>query len=86
MNVAEINPQGGKAITNLTQYIALTLPITILTAWVIIAFQTKHIFPKGTSLYKRLGWPIFIIDVISRKRLLGKLQNQTLAADNAAHG
>lgn len=85
MNVVEINPQNGNAITHLYQYIALTLPMTIITAWVIIAFQSKHIFPKGTSLYKRLGWPFFIIDAISRKRLVGKFQDQRLAARIVEH-
>jgi len=69
MNVVEINPQGGTAITNLSQYVALTLPLTVLTIWIIIAFQSKYIFPEGTSFYKRLGWPIFIFDVMKRKRL-----------------
>jgi len=85
MNVVEINPQGGTARTNLSQYIALTLPITFLTAWVIIAFQSKHIFPKGTSFYKRLGWPIFIINAISRKRLAGKFQDQPLPTNIYEH-
>jgi hypothetical protein len=84
MNVVEINPQGGTAITHLYQYIALTLPVTIVTAWIIIAFRSKHIFPKGTSLYKRLGWPIFIIDAILRKCVIGnlKFRDQPLDADN----
>ena len=81
MNVVEINPQGGAAITSLVQYIALALPLTLVTAWIIIAFQSKHIFHNGTSLYKRLGWPIFVIDVISRKRSGGKFKDQPLAAD-----
>ena len=85
MNVVEINPQGGTALTSLSQYIALTLPITILTAWIIIAFQSKNIFPKGTSIYKRLGWPILIIDVISRRRIGIKFQDQTLAGNSDEH-
>ena len=72
MNVVEINPQAGTALTHLSQYIALTLPLTFFTAWIIIAFQSKYFFPKGTSLYKRLAWPIFIIDVISKKRVVGE--------------
>lgn len=89
MNVSEINPQGGTALTNISQYIALTLPLTIVTAWIIIAFQSKYIFPEGTSFYKRLGWPIFIINVISRKRSGGKfqLQDQQLPSfDNGEGG
>lgn len=82
MNVIEINPQGGTALTNLSQYVALTLPLTVVTAWIIIAFQSKYIFPEGTSFYKRLGWPIFIIDVISRRRLGEKLQDQPIPAEH----
>ena len=38
MNVVEINPQNGTALTHLYQYIiALTLPMMIVTAWIIIA-------------------------------------------------
>jgi hypothetical protein len=80
MNVVEINPQDGTAITNLSQYVALTLPLTVFTAWIIMAFQSKHFFPKGTSLYKRLAWPVFIIDVISKRRVGGggEFQDQPL--------
>jgi hypothetical protein len=85
MNVVEINPQGGNARTNLSQYVALTLPITLITAWVIIAFQSKHIFPEGTSFYRRLAWPIFIINVISRKRLVGQFQDQPLPTNTVEH-
>jgi len=78
MNVVEINPQEGTARTNLSQYVALTLPLTLFTAWIIMAFQSKYFFPKGTSLFKRLAWPIFIIDVISKRRVggEGKFQDQ----------
>ena len=76
MNVIEINPQGGTAITNLSQYVALTLPLTVVTALVIIVFQGKYIFSDGIGLFKRFGWPAFITDVVSRKRLRGKYQDQ----------
>ena len=58
MNVGEINPGTTGTIS---QYLALTLPLTIVTAWIIIAFQSKYIFPSGTSFIKRLAWPIFLI-------------------------
>ena len=76
MNVVEINPQNGTALTTLSQYVSFAIPLTIASAWIIIAIQSKYIFPKGTSIYKRLGWPILIVDIISRKRLGGKLQDQ----------
>ena len=70
MNVIEINPQNGTANTNLGQYVALALPLTLATIWIIIAFQSKHIFPQGqgTSFIKRLGWPFLIFTLMSRRR------------------
>ena len=65
MNVGEINP-GTKG--TISQYIALAVPLTIFTAWVIIAFQIRYIFPPGTGFIKRLAWPIFLIhNMISRR-------------------
>lgn len=66
MNVGEINP--GTAGT-IGQYIALAVPLTLVTAWVIVAFQSKYIFPDETSFWKRLGWPVLLINtMILRKR------------------
>jgi hypothetical protein len=86
MNVAEINPQNGTAITNLAQYVALALPLTILTVWVIIAFQSRYIYPRGTSFFKRLGWPVFLVTVISRKRQIEKLQNHPVVPPEFDYG
>ena len=65
MNVVEINPQGG---TNLFQFVALILPLVVVTFWIFFTFQTRHLFPVGTSFYKRLGWPIIVVIDIHRKR------------------
>lgn len=80
MNVIELNPQGGTATTNLAQYVALAIPFTIVTAWIIIAFQSKYIYPDGTSFVKRLGWPFLLATMVSRKRQAGKFQRQPLAS------
>jgi Mg2+ and Co2+ transporter CorA len=58
MNVNEITP-----LTNgsLWQYLALAIPLTLLTAWLIVAFQSKYVFPKGTSFMKRLAWPVYLV-------------------------
>ena len=64
MNVDVINGTGGP----ITSYFALALPLTMVTAWIIIAFKSEYLFPPGTSLIKRLGWPIFYISMISKKR------------------
>ena len=58
MNVREINPETKASIGH---YIAVAVPFTLVSIWVIMAFQSKYIFPQGTSFVKRLGWPIFLI-------------------------
>jgi len=58
MNVAEINPG---SLGTLPHYFAIALPMTIVTAWVIIAFQSKYIFKKETNFFKRLGWPAYLV-------------------------
>jgi hypothetical protein len=57
MNVNEITPGTNGTISH---YFALALPLTIPTAWIIIAFQSKYIFPAGTGFWKRLTWPFFL--------------------------
>jgi len=58
MNVNEITPDTNGT---LSQYFSLAVPLTILTAWIIVAFQSKYIFPPETSFMKRLAWPLFLI-------------------------
>lgn len=64
MNVREINPG---TIGTLGIYIAISIPLTIITAWVIIAFQSRYIFPEDTTLMKRLGWPIYLVRKMIQK-------------------
>ena len=54
MNVAEINPG---TLGTLPHYIAVALPFTIFTAWIIIAFQSKYIFKDEVPFWWRLTWP-----------------------------
>ena len=42
MNVGKIDPG---TLSTLAQYIAITLPLTIMMAWIIIAFQSKYLMP-----------------------------------------
>ena len=64
MNVGEINP--GTHGT-LPQYVAVTLPFTIMTAWIIIAFQSKYLMP-GTTFFQRLGWPVTLVYTMLLKK------------------
>jgi hypothetical protein len=63
MNVKEINP-GTKG--TVPHYIATVVPLTLLSIWVIIAFQSKH-FLQGQSVWQRFLWPIMMV-----KRLFTK--------------
>ncbi|KAG6829922.1 hypothetical protein H0H92_002945 [Tricholoma furcatifolium] len=44
----------------LPHYFAVALPLTFVTVWVVIAFQSKWIYPKDTPLWKRFGWPVYL--------------------------
>ncbi|PPQ92528.1 LOW QUALITY PROTEIN: hypothetical protein CVT25_010361 [Psilocybe cyanescens] len=68
MNVSEINPG---SLGTLARYIEIALPLTVVTAWIIIAFQSTYIFPEKTSFFMRLGWPILMI-----KRMMERRQQQ----------
>ena len=66
MNVTEVNPD---AKGTMPYYFAVTFPLTIATAWIVIAFQSKYIFKEKTNFFKRLGWPAFLlIDMIKERR------------------
>jgi hypothetical protein len=71
MNVAEINP--GTTGT-LSHYFAAAFPMTIVTAWIIIAFQSKYIFEKETTFFRRLGWPVYLIIGMIKKKKDGSAQ------------
>jgi len=70
MNVIEINPSAAQGPhTHLSQYVALALLLTFTTIWISVAFSSKYVYPPGTSVFKRLGWPIFLIPImLSRKK------------------
>ncbi|KAJ2925295.1 hypothetical protein H1R20_g11758, partial [Candolleomyces eurysporus] len=58
MNVAEINPG---TLGTVPHYVAVALPFTIFTAWIIIAFQSKYIFQGEVSFWLRLTWPFKLL-------------------------
>ncbi|KAF9444895.1 hypothetical protein P691DRAFT_735815 [Macrolepiota fuliginosa MF-IS2] len=57
MNTREIVPGTNG---DLRYYVALALPLTIFTIWVIIAFQSQYLL-KNKSFFARLGWPWFLL-------------------------
>ena len=58
MNVIELN-QG--TYGTLAHYVAATLPLTVVTIWVVVAFQNSFTVPAAGNTWTRLLWPIFIL-------------------------
>jgi len=54
MNVKEINPG---TLGSILFYSVVTIPLTLITIWVIVAFQGKY-YVSGSSMWTRLLWPI----------------------------
>jgi hypothetical protein len=57
MNTKEINP-GTKG--TLPYYIAFAVPLTLITIWIIIAFQSRYLL-IGKPFLVRLGWPYYLL-------------------------
>ena len=43
----------------LLHYFMTALSFTVLSVWVITAFQSRYNFRKGVTFWQRLGWPVF---------------------------
>ncbi|KAJ3563227.1 hypothetical protein NP233_g9075 [Leucocoprinus birnbaumii] len=57
MNTKEINPGTNGT---LPYYVALAAPLTLLTIWIIIAFQSQYLL-GGRPFVQRLAWPALLI-------------------------
>lgn len=53
----------------LSHYVATALPLTLLTIWIIVAFQSRFYFrDPEASMLRRLLWPVtFVVGMFSRK-------------------
>ena len=78
MNVVEINPG---SVGTLSRYFAITFPLTIVTAWIIIAVTSKRVFKERTTFFKRLGWPVYLLVDIIRSRMNGGSINSEVPSD-----
>ena len=60
MNVIEINPG---SFGTLAHYFEAAFPLTFLTTWIIVAFQSDSIFQGRTGInwMHRLCWPWYLI-------------------------
>jgi len=57
MNAKEINPDSNGTIP---LFVALAAPLTIVTIWVIIAFQSRYLL-HDKSFVHRLAWPVLLL-------------------------
>jgi len=57
MNTKEINPG---TLGTIPHYLATVIPMTAVTAWVLVAAQSKylHEHPEEVSIWSRLAWPL----------------------------
>ena len=58
MNVQEIVPNTSGTLMH---YFVTAISFTLLSVWVITAFQSRYNFRSGMTIWKRLGWPVFFI-------------------------
>jgi hypothetical protein len=58
MNVQEIVPN---VKGTLLHYFVTALSFTLISVWVITAFQSRYNFRKDVSIWVRLAWPLFFI-------------------------
>ncbi|KAF5384252.1 hypothetical protein D9615_003334 [Tricholomella constricta] len=65
MNVKEISPD---TEGTLPHYVAAALSLTVATIWIVVAFQSKFIFPEDTSFLMRFTWPIQLCLNLLRER------------------
>jgi len=53
MNVIELNSE---TYGTLAHYIAATLPLTIVTIWIIVAYQSRFVLPDNQAMWGKLPW------------------------------
>jgi hypothetical protein len=66
MNVIEFN---SGTFGTIAHYVEATLPLTLVTIWIIVAFQSRFVLRDNGATWKKLLWPIaFVHKLISRRR------------------
>ena len=55
MNVRELN---SGTFGSLSHYVEAALPLTLVTIWIIVAYQSRFVLREDEAMWKKLLWPI----------------------------
>ncbi|KAL0950708.1 hypothetical protein HGRIS_007484 [Hohenbuehelia grisea] len=59
MNIRELNPQ---SYSTFGSFFAVAIPLTAVTIWIIVAFQSKHYDASShVSIWTRICWPVVFL-------------------------
>ena len=58
MNVIELNQ--GTYVT-LAHYVEAAVPLTLVTIWIIVAFQSRFVIREDDAMWKKLLWPVALV-------------------------
>ncbi|EEB90178.1 hypothetical protein MPER_11654 [Moniliophthora perniciosa FA553] len=65
MNVKEI---ADGTTETLPHYFAIALPLTVLTIWIVMTFQSRYMFgTRQTTFIQRLAWPVLLFKSVFRR-------------------
>ena len=72
MNIREIIPGSGGS---LLQYLRIAVPLTAITVWMMVAFQSKHFLGyKKLTILQQILWPVvFVKRLFHMKAVILKL-------------
>jgi Mg2+ and Co2+ transporter CorA len=75
MNLKSLNPISNPTVTT---FFEVTIPLTVVTIWIIVALQSEYMFKKP-SLRHRIAWPYYLVQYLfkrtrDRKRDNGKVE------------
>ncbi|KAK0190526.1 hypothetical protein F5146DRAFT_557424 [Armillaria mellea] len=81
MNVQELTGSKDSEGT-LPHYFAAAVPLTLVTIWVVLTFQSKHLFVSGSTFWMRLVWPWILFKQVFMKREIGEGEEASIPSSN----
>lgn len=52
----------------LAHFVAAAIAFTLLTVWIMVAFQSKSMYPDHTPLWVRFGWPALLCTNLLKRK------------------